>query len=525
MLIANVVHDNEFASIGCASFYRWPLSTGHQHTSPARRIPLPARFYQSLCRRNMFMNVPFYDRTVKTLASALLACLVLFVCCAALAAEIQWETDFNAALQKAAAQKKPMMVDLYTSWCGWCKVLDQKTYSDPGVIEQAKNFISVKVDGDKQRDLISRYNITGYPTILFLDDTGKETYRIVGFRPPEKFLPPMKAVAQHLDPEAEMKNLIASNPSDWESLLRIANYYMEKGQTNEALDSYQKALAKIPANKQKEREDATFALAQLYFEKQKLDDAEKLLLDLEKQPNVQNPTMLQQLLIAVYLSKADKAKTLEHLNKLRPLITDDATRKQLDTFESQLDTMIAQMKKMRGNVEEVEAQPAPGATPEQDAEMRARVAKTKANMRTVATGLEAYFIDNNTYPASVLGSDALSAFAPYPELKERYSFRNYVRGSAFSLTSPISYITSSMMTDPFSPDEKENPRPFSYYGGKKNSWILISPGPDGNYDINPERDYHGFETTQVGPEDSLLIKAYDPTNGSVSSGDIFRIKQ
>ncbi len=476
----------------------------------------------------MLMKSRLNGHSAKWLASALLSCLLLFVCCAAMADEIKWEKDFNTALKKAAAQKKPVMVDMYTDWCGWCKVLDEKTYSDPGVIKQAKDFINVKVDGDKNRDVTTKYKIRGYPTILFLDHTGKETHRVVGFRPPEDFLPIMKNLAQNKDPEEEIKKLIASKPSDWESLLRIANYYMEKQDLDQALDSFERALAKIPAEKQEQREDTTFYLVQLYLQKQRIDDAEKLLLELEKQPDLKDVKRLRQSFVGVYLFKGDKPKVLEHLKKFRTLITNPGELKQLDELESNLDQFIAQFKAAQSAAEKTEAKPEPGAKPESEAldpetKVRQLTARTKATMRTVAIGLEAYSVDNNTYPASALGSDPLSAFAPFPELKQRYSIRNYVRGSAHSLTSPIAYILSSHLVDPFSADEKEKRRPYSYYSGKTHGWIVISVGPDRDYDINPERDYHGPKPSQ--PEESLLIKAYDPTNGITSSGDIFRIKQ
>jgi len=476
----------------------------------------------------MLMKSRIYDHSAKWLASALLSCLLLLVCCATMADEIQWETDFNTALKKAAAQKKPVMVDMYTDWCSWCKVLDKKTYSDSGVIEQAKDFISVKVDGDKNTNLVTKYNILGYPTILFLDHTGKETYRIVGFRPPEDFLPIMKDLAQNKNPEEEIKKLIASKPSDYGSFLRIANYYMEKQDLDQALDFFEKALDKIPAERQKHRENTILSIVRLYLQKERVDDAEKLLLELEKQPNLKDAKQLQQSLVTVYLFKADKPKVLEHLKKFRALITDPEELKQLDGLESNIDQIIAKVKASRPASEETEAKPEPGAKPEPEAldpetKVRQLAARTKANMRTVATGLESYFIDNNSYPACALGSEPLSAFAPFPRLKQRYSFRNYVRGSASSLTSPIAYVISSHLVDPFYPDEKEGRRPFSYYSGKTNGWIVISKGPDRDYDINPERDYHGLKASQ--PEESLLIRAYDPTNGITSSGDIFRIKQ
>jgi hypothetical protein len=71
--------------------------------------------------------------------------------------------------------------------------------------------------------------------------------------------------------------------------------------------------------------------------------------------------------------------------------------------------------------------------------------------------------------------------------------------------------------DPFAPD---NGAVDSYYcdGG---GWILISAGPDGDYDIDPQKLYN---SSVPQPSTELLSRSYDPTNGTVSDGDIFRVK-
>jgi thioredoxin-related protein len=45
-------------------------------------------------------------------------------------------------------------MDVYTDWCGWCKVMDKKTFSNPDVIEYVnKNFYAVKLNAE-QKDSI-----------------------------------------------------------------------------------------------------------------------------------------------------------------------------------------------------------------------------------------------------------------------------------------------------------------------------------------------------------------------------------
>lgn len=107
---------------------------------------------------------------------------------------ISWRYNLSDALKAAKKEQKPIMVDFYTDWCGWCKKLDKDTYGDSRVQKLAGQFICVKVDGDRNADLVGKYNIRGYPTILFLDSNGNIAQRIPGYVGPADFLKTMNAV-------------------------------------------------------------------------------------------------------------------------------------------------------------------------------------------------------------------------------------------------------------------------------------------------------------------------------------------
>jgi thiol-disulfide isomerase/thioredoxin len=87
---------------------------------------------------------------------------------------------------------KPIMVDVYTDWCGWCKVLDRETFPNPAVKEVlSKNFVLVKANAEDNADgqrLATQSQVDGFPTVMFFDSNGKLKAFTTGFHPPDEFL-------------------------------------------------------------------------------------------------------------------------------------------------------------------------------------------------------------------------------------------------------------------------------------------------------------------------------------------------
>ncbi len=94
---------------------------------------------------------------------------------------IQW-TDIETAMERSKKDGKPVFVDVYTDWCGWCKVMDKNTFSNAEIIEYVnKNYHAVKLNAEKNEVLtfggqnmspaqLSRdvFKVRGYPTIVFI---------------------------------------------------------------------------------------------------------------------------------------------------------------------------------------------------------------------------------------------------------------------------------------------------------------------------------------------------------------------
>ncbi|MBP7462529.1 MAG: thioredoxin family protein [Candidatus Delongbacteria bacterium] len=110
--------------------------------------------------------------------------------------------SFDQGITQAKKKNKPLMVDFYTDWCHWCKVLDQKTFSDKTVKAYLdKYYVTSKILADsktqsaqykgktyKNNELTSAMGITGFPALMFFDAKGDVITRVPGYIPPEEFI-------------------------------------------------------------------------------------------------------------------------------------------------------------------------------------------------------------------------------------------------------------------------------------------------------------------------------------------------
>jgi len=178
-----------------------------------------------------------------------------------------------------------------------------------------------------------------------------------------------------------------------------------------------------------------------------------------------------------------------------------------------------------------------------EAQVRSKVSRVKADMRSIKTAVEAYRVDNNAYPF----------------LRLYLGFTQTNRGgihAVIDLTTPISYITSVDLADPFAPPHQ--PRDNQGWispGGLYTDWmsvpysigymninlareegnleplmhpqyLLMSLGPD--YVRGPHPDgmtiwgYGSYSWAEGGPLATQYYAAwtYDPSNGTKSPGDI-----
>ena len=128
------------------------------------------------------------------------AAMLLGSAAAAGAAGPTWK-DWNSGLKLASTAGKPVLVDVYTDWCTWCKRMDQDVYSQPEIRDYlAERFVTVKLNAEystaasyegkayTSRTLAQRFRVSGYPTTIFLRADGNHLANVPGYVPADRFL-------------------------------------------------------------------------------------------------------------------------------------------------------------------------------------------------------------------------------------------------------------------------------------------------------------------------------------------------
>lgn len=147
-----------------------------------------------------------------------------------------------------------------------------------------------------------------------------------------------------------------------------------------------------------------------------------------------------------------------------------------------------------------------------------------ADMRTLGRALEDFYREHHAYPAWSLDPDQ-NAFGqgaknnPNMAGQPTFMVRSALTGLK-TLTTPVAYM-SEYPKDPMAPTKGLT---FSYFS-MASGWILWSAGPDKTYDLSIENIKQAYDPNKSMPSAYLIERTYDPSNGSTSGGDIWRVKQ
>jgi|SRR5690606_2280033 len=129
------------------------------------------------------------------------------------AQEINWLSLEQAELEMKKNPEKPLFIDFYTSWCGWCKKMDASTFQETEVVKHLnENYIPVKFDAESKEEVSFRgktykyvrpqtggkgvnsfayFSLRGklsYPAYAVINQNGQLEKLLLGYMPKSKLL-------------------------------------------------------------------------------------------------------------------------------------------------------------------------------------------------------------------------------------------------------------------------------------------------------------------------------------------------
>jgi thiol:disulfide interchange protein DsbD len=111
---------------------------------------------------------------------------------------IRWQPLEGSSLQTTRGDGRPAIIDFVADWCIPCHEMEGTTFTDPLVRKEAERFRMLKADITMETEetsaLTDRYAVRGVPTVIFIDSSGAEVRRLVGYVGPEEMLGVMRSV-------------------------------------------------------------------------------------------------------------------------------------------------------------------------------------------------------------------------------------------------------------------------------------------------------------------------------------------
>ncbi len=146
---------------------------------------------------------------------------------------VKWYT-IEEAQELMKTEKRKVYIDVFTDWCGWCKVMDKKTFTDPEVANLLNTkFYAVKLDGEGKEDIVFKDQTfkfvaqgrngyhelaaallqgkLSYPTSIFLDEDLNLLSPLPGYYPPEKLYPILKYIGEDIYKTTSYEDYMTKN--------------------------------------------------------------------------------------------------------------------------------------------------------------------------------------------------------------------------------------------------------------------------------------------------------------------------
>lgn len=199
---------------------------------------------------------------------------VIFIICglfclsmpAMLQAESAWLDSLEKGEKIARKNGKPILLDIYADWCGYCRRMQARVYPNNSVSKQTDKFVKVRLNGEKHPAIMRKYKVRGFPTIVFLNQFGSLLDTVRGYRSVSQFQQKLRDVLVRVDKTRNILDQIKGDPESVHLQYKAGLFYYENNKLREARQYFEKAVRSSDRRAPESKRDALFNLAVVYMD-------------------------------------------------------------------------------------------------------------------------------------------------------------------------------------------------------------------------------------------------------------------
>ncbi len=179
---------------------------------------------------------------------------------------VKWESDFSGALEKAKKDDSMIMVYIYVAGSSMAADFEKYAINQPAVVELSKKFICVKIEKNKDKDVVKKLHASKATRVLFITSEQKRLGEVRGYEDPGPFAKKVKDVYESIAIEKKARETLQKDSEDLEANLQLAKVWVIRSYQDQAMALFQKVVDGDARNKKGFLVEAAFRLGHLQFE-------------------------------------------------------------------------------------------------------------------------------------------------------------------------------------------------------------------------------------------------------------------
>lgn len=264
--------------------------------------------------------------------------LIFFIVAQPLFSEIVWQNSMSRSLEIAKKKQLPIILDIYTDWCYYCKILEANVFPSYEVKQELEKFVTVRLNAERFPTLMRKYNVRGFPTILILDKDGNLIDKITGLPSKQMIINKMRVAYKKRDIESALLDNWRNDPDSVKNNFKLGVFYYEAGKWNESVTYFRRTYNSSRQDSPELKHDSMYNVGVIQIKKQNYNEAIPVWTRyIETYPN--RDRMWAHYYRGISYLNIGKKKDAERDLKMAQELTNDSTEKyKIQTLLNELDS-------------------------------------------------------------------------------------------------------------------------------------------------------------------------------------------